>query len=1006
MFSAPHALHASTLTLHHTYIRNNDNNKQLRAHEARLAALVDAIAAGHHAGFAASIQAYGRILQLFGDAAAQIEGLKRSLADAHRQLALQTRHLHQQWRKGMMLEAQTRLLADVRLAVDAPARVEEALAARDWAAAVSTLQAAAARLARDSLGRILALRKVRADVAAACASVQAQLLQELHLRVYGGGGGGGGGGLTDSPSWPTAAGAGGGGAAAAGPGSRPGSPRRLAGSGGSFSADSGGSKGAARRSRLAVVDGGGGGSGGGGGDGSGGGAAAAGSFSSPRAAAAAAAATTMPQFVADALAERDQGDHGARLASLRELIACLVQIDGLEEAKTYLTLHARGEVRRMVRRAIEAWAAGAEERAGSAAALAAALAPERSVDPLVAAAGRGGGAASSGEHASPALKAATAQLFTAVFDQCLRALANLGQLLQEIADAPTAASAASSSHALVRLKQQHLQGRQPGDGSGEQQLQQGQSAPPPPPQQQLPPLAPPLHQDSLGKASFASGLGSRAASSAAFDRMRALGGPGYVRAEYEHAWEQMQEEVQLLLAELLHSQLSGPPASAHTASRLTGWLSDLAGLANSAAAGLSGSGGSGNLASALASAASAGLAAAAGQASGANIPHSSSLGALAPALSGSSNSLAALSGGADSSAAAGMAGGAGRLTFSLDIGGAWLDSPQLQRATEASVAGAGGIDASAAAAGSTAEQAVAASREAYSYGPLLTRALGGQRAGAYLTPAVYGPVKRFVEDALVVMRSSAAAGGAAGADPESAGDAVGGDEAVGPEPGEWLLSSLETHVSDTFLPRVWVDLRGRCTAMLEDPDAFRPATVFAAAAGEPSAGNRGRPARSIVPAATFAAKVVEEVMGWVRDIPCASSKTLNGAWVGSWEGGVICCRVGRGFSLQSALHVLYVPFNHTGVVDAILGNVLESFASTMVRVLGDSRAHRLVLRPDVGLVMAGEPDAPLLGDPMAFYVPRSQNLFDGAAFLTSLKSQGDVRLGRFSTCAASRMPTI
>lgn len=60
----------------------------------------------------------------------------------------------------------------------------------------------------------------------------------------------------------------------------------------------------------------------------------------------------------------------------------------------------------------------------------------------------------------------------------------------------------------------------------------------------------------------------------------------------------------------------------------------------------------------------------------------------------------------------------------------------------------------------------------------------------------------------------------------------------------------------------------------------------------------------------------------------------------------------------------------------------------MMRALGDSRARRLVLRPDLGLLMAGEGDAPLLGEPMAFYVPRSQDSFDGASFLVSLKAPG------------------
>jgi hypothetical protein len=69
---------------------------QLRGQEARLIALVDALATGYHSGFARSIQNYSQILQLFGDATQQVDGLKKSLADAHRQLAVQSRHLHQQ----------------------------------------------------------------------------------------------------------------------------------------------------------------------------------------------------------------------------------------------------------------------------------------------------------------------------------------------------------------------------------------------------------------------------------------------------------------------------------------------------------------------------------------------------------------------------------------------------------------------------------------------------------------------------------------------------------------------------------------------------------------------------------------------------------------------------------------------------------------------------------------------------------------------------------------------
>jgi hypothetical protein len=149
---------------------------------------------------------------------------------------------------------------------------------------------------------------VRAEVAAACASVQAQLFEELNARTYGSAAAAAGGGIFS------------------GGGARPGSPlARGSGAGEGY-------KPLGRRSRLG---GGGGAGGGGGGDGggSGSGGAWAGSApllsavaAAPAVAVGAAAGSSMPQFVADALAERDQGAAAARLASLRELVTCLVQV--------------------------------------------------------------------------------------------------------------------------------------------------------------------------------------------------------------------------------------------------------------------------------------------------------------------------------------------------------------------------------------------------------------------------------------------------------------------------------------------------------------------------------------------------------------------------------------------------------------------------------------------------------------------------------------------------------
>jgi hypothetical protein len=385
------------------------------------------------------------------------------------------------------------------------------------------------------------------------------------------------------------------------------------------------------------------------------------------------------------------------------------KVDGLEEAKAYLTLHARGEVRRMIRRAIEAWAASSEEAAGGAAAFAAQLGapPGGAGGAAAAAAARGSGSGSGSWAVSPALHGAVGRLMKAVFDQCLRALADLGRLLQEFAEAPPD----TANHAVVLLKQQG--GQQlaaPGDGP---------EAPGTPSTAAGPPGSGTPGGAEAGRTpsgGFAGGLaGGRAASSAALERLRGLGAAGYVRAEYDHVWEQMQEEVQLLLAELLHAQLQGPQAALGERSKgASRWLAELAQLATNAAGeigsrvgvGVGGAGGG----------AAVGVGAAAA-------------GSLAGAASPSPGPLP--SGGADGG---GAGSGASRLVFSLEVGGAWLDAPQLQRAAAVTGAGGGAVGGAAAVAAAAAEVGAAA-KQAHSYGPLLSRALAGHRGGPYLTPA-------------------------------------------------------------------------------------------------------------------------------------------------------------------------------------------------------------------------------------------------------------------------------
>ena len=79
---------------------------------------------------------------------------------------------------------------------------------------------------------------------------------------------------------------------------------------------------------------------------------------------------------------------------------------------------------------------------------------------------------------------------------------------------------------------------------------------------------------------------------------------------------------------------------------------------------------------------------------------------------------------------------------------------------------------------------------------------------------------------------------------------------------------------------------------------------------------------------------------------------------------------------------------HAGVAENILGRVLDAFAATASQIAGDSRAARLASRPDVCHAMAVEPDAALLGDLVAFYMPTSAGLFDPNTFAAVLRTQG------------------
>jgi hypothetical protein len=135
------------------------------------------------------------------------------------------------------------------------------------------------------------------------------------------------------------------------------------------------------------------------------------------------------------------------------------------------------------------------------------------------------------------------------------------------------------------------------------------------------------------------------------------------------------------------------------------------------------------------------------------------------------------------------------------------------------------------------------------------QALGGAAGGTHLAPALYRPVLRFVEGA---RRALAAAEDAA--DPTLT---LNGDEpARRGAPDRALLDYLEAFISDSFLPDVYVDFRGRATDMLAAPDAFRARARARAAYAPDVAG--GRP---VVPAAREMEAMIAELLRWAVQMP-------------------------------------------------------------------------------------------------------------------------------------------
>lgn len=166
------------------------------------------------------------------------------------------------------------------------------------------------------------------------------------------------------------------------------------------------------------------------------------------AAAAARIAPSMPSYVRDVLAAREADQTQQHTATMGQLVGCLVALDRLAEAKAAMSLQTRGEVRRMLATAVDAWVAEQDavkqrhqaalqsnqhRRGLQVAALGHPSSSGSGRD--VPAPGSSGGSKDTDGLCPPAVQSATVQLLNIVFDQCLRALANLGGLLAAVAAA-------------------------------------------------------------------------------------------------------------------------------------------------------------------------------------------------------------------------------------------------------------------------------------------------------------------------------------------------------------------------------------------------------------------------------------------------------------------------------------------------------------------------------------------------------------------------------------------
>ncbi|KAL4857163.1 Serine/threonine-protein kinase PRP4 [Chlorella vulgaris] len=232
--------------------------------------------------------------------------------------------------------------------------------------------------------------------------------------------------------------------------------------------------------------------------------------------------------------------------------------------------------------------------------------------------------------------------------------------------------------------------------------------------------------------------------------------------------------------------------------------------------------------------------------------------------------------------------------------------------------------------------------------------LGGHPGGPALVASLYRPVLSFAEAA---DRHISSVTGQLGAEPGGrmaallsmpwrggAGEGPGSGSAAAGER-TLLRSYVESFLRMEFLPAVYVSTRARCSAALEDGDAFKPRTRLRTAY-QAGAGAEGRP---VLPAALATEQMVEELLGWAAQVP------------------------------PFATHL-------TGVVENVLGRVVDAFEAQVAALLGGSSAGRLSESLPLVQLMVKEPAAALLGSPVAFFVGRNTEAME--SFVSSVIAAG------------------